>query len=436
MSLETIGIGMIGCGTVGQGVVRLLEEQAEVYANRVGATLEIKRILVRDTSRQRDVSVDASLMTDDADAFFETPGMSILVEVAGGIEPTLSYIKRALENGMHVVSANKHLLAVHGAEIYSTAREHEQAVAFEASCAGGIPILQALKFGLGANRIDALYGILNGTCNYILSKMTVEGTSYQQALEEAQAAGFAEADPTMDVNGADTAQKLAIIASLAFGVHATEDDVTFEGIENLDLTDIYYGQELGYTVKLLAIGRRVDDQFTLRVHPCFIHSSDIIAQVQGSFNAMSVFGHAVGHTLYFGRGAGQMPTASAVVGDLLNVASGWYPHAFKHSKIWPDQQVAISPANADEVRTRFYLRVMVKNQPGVMARLTNILAQHTISISAILQHEHEVDGYVPVVVTTDKAPQGDMFSAVQEIGQLDILTGDPVCLRIVDFPNG
>lgn len=436
MSESPLGIGIIGCGTVGVGVVKLLTDMRDVYARRVGRPIEIRRILVRSAKAKRDAAVPANLVTDDADAFFNDKRIAIIVEVAGGIDPVGKYVRRAIETGRHVVTANKSLLAAQGVELFALARKHKVAIAFEASCGGGIPILAALKFGLAANRIDALYGILNGTCNFILTQMTEAGASYADALAAAQARGYAEADPTLDVSGADTAQKLSIIAALAFGVCVDAAAVSCQGIDKLQSEDIFFGAELGYTIKLLAIAQRTDKGLSLRVHPCFVHMDEPLAQVRAAYNALSVFGHAVGHTMFYGHGAGQMPTASAVVGDILNVAAGWYPHAFASMCIWPDQHKATAIASPDIVTNRYYLRIAAKDQPGVMAKVAGVLGDHAISISAILQHESPDGGsFVPLIITTHDAPEGAMRSAAAAIAKLDVVADKPVCLRIIELPR-
>jgi homoserine dehydrogenase len=435
---SAIGIGLIGLGTVGQGVVKLLQEQAAEYTRRVGRPVELRKVLVRNASAKRTVKLAKSLITQDADAFFATPGIDIVVEVAGGLKPVGDYVKRALEAGKHVVTANKSLLAHRGGELFDLARRKGVSIAFEASCGGGIPILGALKFGLGANRIDALYGILNGTCNFILTKMSDNAEAYSTALAEAQRLGFAEADPTLDVSGADAAQKLCIVAALAFGVSVDCAKVAHEGIDKLQIEDINFGRELGYTIRLLAIGERINGGLSLRVQPCFVQNTQPLAQVRSSFNALSVFGHAVGHVMFYGRGAGQTPTASAVVSDILNVAGGWYPRAFESMNIWPDQHEKARLVDSDEVTARYYLRINVKDQPGVMAQLTKVLGDNGISISAVLQHEPgaQMTGHVPVVVTTYKASEGDIRKARRQLAKLKVVRDDPVCIRIIDFPQG
>lgn len=437
---QKIGVGMIGFGTVGSGVAKLLSEQADLYAQRLGTVIELRRVLVRDPAKyQGNDTAGAGLLTDDSDSFFATPDMPIVIEVAGGGDDIGGYVRRALSDGKHVVTANKSLLAAHGAELFALAHQHHVSIAFEASCGGGIPIVTALQFGLMANRIDALYGILNGTCNYILTEMTQHGRSYSNALSDAQAKGYAEADPALDVSGRDAAQKLAILASLAFGVRADGDQVRCEGIDRLDLTDVRFGAELGYNIKLLGIAQRCgetsNDAISLCTQPCFIHKDAPLAQVHGSFNALSVFGHAVGHTMYMGPGAGSLPTASAVVSDLINIVSGWYPKAFAAMNLWPDAHGPANVLNPDELESRYYLRINGKDTPGVTAKVSAILGEAQISLSAILQHEPDAGQLVPMVTTTHHVCEGALRQALAKITQLDTVAGDPVCIRIVDMPQ-
>lgn len=436
MSESVINIGMIGLGTVGCGVAKLLSEEASLYAERCGSQLRLRRILVRDLAKARTRNlVPPELLTDDPEVFFAT-GIDVLIEVAGGRGVISDHVRRGLTQGLNVVTANKSLLAAEGAELFALARAHNACIAVEASCGGGIPIMTAVQFGLMANRIRGLYGILNGTCNYILTQMTQQNRSYAESLGEAQQLGFAEADPTLDVSGRDAAQKLAVLASLAFGVRADEQQVWSEGIDTLDLADIRFAAELGYDIKLLAIGEQTDKGLSLRVHPCFIHADEPLAQVHGSFNALSVFGHANGHTMYYGRGAGQLPTASAVVGDLLNVASGWYPAAFGRMNLWCDRKPAAAIADAAELLSRYYLRVNALDVPGVMAKITKALGDAGISISAVLQHEVAAGQFVPVVIVTHEAREGAVASALEAIRRNDAIHGEPVRIRIVDMPKG
>ncbi|MBI1371440.1 MAG: homoserine dehydrogenase [Phycisphaera sp.] len=444
MSDKAIGVGLIGCGTVGSGVVKLLVEEADVYAQRLGRPIVIRKVLVREQDKDyKTEQVPKGALVHDPDAFFADDGIDVVIELAGGKGAALTFVKRALEAGKHVVTANKALLAAHGPELFPLARKHGVALAFEASCGGGIPFITALQHNLTANRNVAMYGILNGTCNYILTQMIDNGAPYEAALAEAQAAGFAEADPTLDVSGGDSAHKLAVLASLAFGVSLTDDEVPCEGIDTLDLTDVRFGTELGYTAKLLAIAERFNGKLALGVAPCFLHDDDPLARIGGSFNAISLFGHAVGHTLYSGRGAGMMPTASAVVGDLINIACGAYTAAFANLRIWPDQHEPADRMDPNDITTRFYLRVNVVDVPGVMGRLTTILGEHDISISAVMQHEPQEDDevhgggdIVPVVITTHDAKAGALRAAVRKIAALDSTRGEPVVIRIVDLPEG
>lgn len=437
MGQAAIGVGIIGCGTVGSGVIELLTQEAEVYARRIGRAISVRRVLVRNPQGafERTGLTDA-IVTSDVASFFATADMPIVIEVAGGKGVVGEYVRKALSSGKHVITANKSLLAAEGPELLALARKHHVSLAFEASCAGGIPIITALNFGLMANQIHALYGILNGTCNFILTEMVQKGKSYAVALKEAQELGYAEADPEMDVSGKDAAQKLAILASMAFGARVAEHQVRCEGIDKLQLEDIQYGSELGYGIKLLGIAERQPAGLSLSVQPCFIHKAEPLANVHGSFNAVSVYGHAVGHTMYLGRGAGKLPTASAIVSDLLNVASGWYPKAFGDMQLWADQHPAVASLNPEELQSRFYIRMTARDVPGVMAKVSTVLGEAGIGLSSILQHEANAGQWVPLVVTTHLARHGALLKAAREVSQMDIIQGEPVIIRVVDMPKG
>lgn len=436
MADRSVGVGLIGCGTIGYGVVKLLVQQAELYRHRLGKTLKLRRILdLRTHLDDPDGVIPMELLTADADAFFATDDMPIVIELAGGRGIVSQFVQRALKAGKHVVTANKALLAAEGPKLFAMARKHGVSIGFEASCGGGIPCITALNFGLLANQITALYGILNGTCNYILTEMTRKGKSYATALAEAQEAGYAEADPTLDVTGGDTAHKIAILGSLAFGVAATDKDVRTAGIDQLDLDDIRFAAELGYDIKLLGIAERTDAGVSLQVQPCFIWDDEQLAEVEGSFNALSVYGHAVGHTMYFGRGAGQDPTASAVVCDVINIASGWYPKAFAELKLWCDQHKPVKLIDPNEMMSRYYLRFNMLDRPRTLAKVTQILGDAGISLSGVIQHERAVGEFVPVVITTHQARYGALTSALAQIEKLDVIDGSPVAIRIVDMPT-
>lgn len=433
MNQNSCGISILGCGVVGGGVVRILTEQAELLRRRTGLRFDLRHVLVRDPARHH-ARGPLPFTTSAAEAI-DDPRVQVVLELMGGTGTAADCVERALRLGKPVVTANKSLLAARGPELFALARKHETCIAFEASCGGGIPIIDALQRGLIANRIDALIGIVNGTCNVILTRMTHNGWSYQQALAEAQKLGFAEADPTLDVSGRDAAQKLAILAGLAFNARVVEGDLHVEGIDTLHPTDIRYADELGYVIKLLAIAERDGDgRLTLRVHPTLVHKSDVLADVSGSFNAISVYGHALGHALFYGRGAGQMPTASAVVADLVGVATGVTPLAFRNLNIFPDSSEAAQVLPIEQLRSRYYLRLTARDLPGVMADVTRALGEQGISLSAIRQHEGNSQ-FVPVVVTTHTAREGAVRAALKVIDALPTIQPPTVCLRLIDQPT-
>ncbi len=438
MADDPVKVALIGCGTVGSGVVKLLVEQAELYTARLGRPIVIGPVLCRaEDVGPATAQVPEGGLVHDVDAFFDRAAdCQVVLELAGGKTFAKTVVERALEAGKHVVTANKALLAAHGRELFALARKHGVSIAFEASCGGGIPFITALQHNLPANRATALYGILNGTCNYILTQMTNHGVEYDDALADAQAKGYAEADPTLDVGGGDSAHKLAILASLAFGVSVTDSDVPCHGIDTLDLADIHFGAELGYEMKLLAIAEQAAEGLSLSVSPCFIGGDEQLAQVGGSFNAVSLYGHAVGHSLYYGRGAGQMPTASAVVGDLMNIVTGAYPAVFNNLRGWSDQFEPAKRIDADALTSRYYIRIGAKDVPGVVARFSKVLGEEGISLAAVLQHEVEAGSFVPVVITTHEAAAGAVRRAAARMAALDVIEGEPVVIRIVDMPEG
>lgn len=441
MSESTTGICLLGHGVVGAGVVRILAEQRELLAGRTGQRFDIRHVVVRDPVRHAGGGAETRHgklpLTADAHAAIDDPRTQIVVELIGGTTYAATLIERALTLGKPVVTANKSLLAARGAELFALARKHDTCIAFEASCGGGIPIIDALSRGLVANRIDAMLGILNGTCNVILTRMTRNGWSFADALAEAQKLGFAEADPALDVSGRDTAQKLALLAGLAFNVRVRESDLHVEGIDQLQPADIAFARELGYVIKLLAIAERANGtgKLALRVHPTLVHKDDVLAEVNGGFNAISVYGHALGHTLFYGRGAGAGPTASAVVADLVAVAVGTTPLLFKSLRIFPDSVPAVDVLPFEETRTRYYLRLTCKDEPGVLGQVTQVLGRHAISLSAIRQQETHDGQYVPVVITTHQAREGAMRASLGAIDALATIQGPSVCLRIVDMPS-
>ncbi|HAK45323.1 MAG TPA: homoserine dehydrogenase, partial [Spirochaeta sp.] len=362
------------------------------------------------------------------------PEISICVETIGGTTIAKDVTEKVLKAGRQVVTANKALLALHGPGLMKVARANGTAIGFEASCGGGIPIIRALCDGLAANRIDAFYGIVNGTCNYILTEMIQKGQSYADALADAQKDGLAEADPTLDVTGGDSSHKLAIMAALSFGKNIDYDKLSVQGIDTLDLADVNYGAELGYIVKLLAIAQRKDDGISLRVSPAFIKKDHPLAWVSGPFNAVSVYGSSVGHTMYYGRGAGGSPTASAVVADIISAAMGITKLQFETMDIWPDKTAPAVQLPVEDFEGKYYLRAMVADTPGMLSKLSAILGEHNISIASALQKEDDADSSsaVPIVITTYSTNEGNIRKAVDMIEKLDGVSGKPTFIGIVD----
>ncbi|HZZ43366.1 MAG TPA: homoserine dehydrogenase [Tepidisphaeraceae bacterium] len=433
---RSFGVTLLGCGIVGGGVTSILLNQHDLLQKRTGIDFRLQHVVVKDREAYPP-DHEKLPMSTDAMAAIDDPKTNVVIELIGGTGVAYEFVKRALSAGKPVITANKALLATKGPELFAIARANNTCIAFEASAGGGIPIIDALQRGLVANRVDALLGIVNGTCNFILSQMTQKGWSYDQALKEAQAQGFAEANPHMDVSGKDTMQKLAILAGLAFNVRIEEADIHLEGIDTLNAADIKYADELGYTIKLLAIAeRQKGDAISLRVHPTLVHKADQLAQVSGSFNAISFYGHALGHAVFYGRGAGRMPTASAVVADLIGVALGTTPAMFKSLNIFPDQCPKAVVLPFDQLQSRYYLRLTAKDQPGVLAQVTKVLGDQKISIASFVQHETPAtDGSVPLVLTTHRAQEGAMQTAIKQINALAPITAPAISLRIVDQPK-
>jgi homoserine dehydrogenase len=439
---EPYGIALIGCGTVGGGVARLLLEQPDRLAARAGRPLQLRRVVVRDPAKPRPVPLPRDLITTDLRTVLDDPAVQVAVEVVGGTDWARRAVLDLLAAGKHVVTANKALLALHGAEVFDAARRYGRAVAFEASVAGGIPIVTALAQGLAANQIVALQGILNGTSNFILTAMTELGHGYAAALAEAQRLGYAEADPALDVDGTDAAHKLAILAQLAFGLPVPLSAIDRRGIAGLHEMDIRFARELGYTIKLLAESwletdpeRRGAGQLALHVSPVLLRHQAPLAQVRGAYNAINVVGDAVGDTLYYGRGAGQMPTASAVVADIIDMAVGRAQRTFQTLRLWSGNGGGITLRPSAAVRSRFYLRLLVEDRPGVLAEIAQQLAQHQISISSLIQHEalddHEGDT-VPLVLMTHAVQTGNFRAAAAGIDRLGCVSGPGVYFPVGD----
>jgi homoserine dehydrogenase len=434
--MKPVAVGLLGLGTVGTGVARMLKEQTRRISRRAGRPIYWKWALVRDLERARDVSLEDVQLTDDASLILDDPDVEVIIETMGGIQPALGYTMAALAGGKSVVTANKALLAEYGERIFSMARDCQGTVAFEASVGGGIPIVQALGVSLAANEIQSIAAIVNGTCNFILTRMTSEGLSYEGALREAQDLGYAEADPTMDVDGTDTAHKLTILAQLAFEANIQPKQIPRVGIDRLHQIDLKYANELGYSIKLLAMARLSDSGLELRVAPTLVRHGTPLAEVRGPYNAVRVVGDAVGDTLFYGRGAGSMPTASAVVADLIDVVSGRAALGLRPQRLWSEYapEVPLTPAN--KVKSRYYLRFSIADRPGGLARLAHILGERNISIASVIQHDPgddaPPDSPVSLVIMTHVAVEADIQSAIAEINLLEVVHAPSVCLGVED----
>src|SRR5262245_54667703 len=432
---EPLNIALLGCGTVGGGVAKMLLEQHDRIAARAGRPINLRKVVVRDPNKPRAVTLPRELASTDVLAAINDPNVQVVVELIGGTDVARQAVLAALAAGKHVVTANKALLAQHGPEIYAAAHRAERTVAFEASVAGGVPIIAALGQGLAANRIISLQGILNGTSNFILTAMTEEKWGYARAVAEAQKLGFAEADPTLDVDGSDAAHKLAILAQLAFGVAVAPAAISRRGIADVHEMDIRFAGELKHTVKLLAEGWRSDGELALQVAPVLLRESMPLAQVRGGANAVEVCGDLVGETLFYGPGAGMMPTASAVLADIIDLAVGRAQRTFATLKLWALKDGGPTLRPADSVPSRFYLRLLVADRPGVLADVCRALADEQVSISSVIQHEaldeHEGD-IVPLVILTHTAPTGRFRAAAERIGRLGGVTAPSVYYSVAD----
>jgi homoserine dehydrogenase len=433
--MPPVNVGIIGCGTVGTGVVRLLLERAAMFSRRLGTPLILRRVAEVDPARARAAGAGPDLFTSRDLDILDDPAIDIVVELIGGLDTARDLVLTAIERGKHVVTANKALLAHHGNDIFAAAAEKGVEVAFEASVCGGIPIIVALRQGLAANRIQELLGILNGTTNYILTQMSERNLPYEQALAEAQAHGFAEADPTLDVEGVDAAHKLAILTALAYGARINFDAVSVTGISKIDPLDLQFAWEFGYAVKLLAITREDNNRLEARVHPTLIPRDHMLAGVGGAMNAVYITGDAVGPILLSGAGAGMMPTASAVISDILdltrNLALG-----IKRRVPPLGSETALSTTRVvkplEDIVTNYYFRFAALDRPGVLSQVSGVLGKYNISIAAVIQKGREVRGAVPIVMITHEAREADMQKALAEIDHLPVVSPPAVVYRIED----
>jgi len=434
---KVISIGLIGFGTIGTGVIKLLRKNGELIAGRLGAEIRLKRIADIDIRKSRGIPMDEALLTTNAADILNDPEIDIVVELMGGYEPARTFILTAIGQGKHVVTANKALLATHGDDIFRAAAQHGVNIGFEASVGGTIPVIKTIKESLIANRIQSIFAIVNGTSNFILSKMTDEGGSFETVLKEAQNLGFAEADPVYDIEGVDAAHKLAILLSLCYGKKVHLDDLYREGISRIGEQDIAFARELGYRVKLLAIAIRRETEIEARLHPTMIPFDHLLANVNANFNAFHIVGDASGSIFLYGQGAGMMPTAGAVVSDIVDIArdirkgiAGRVPPRVLDEEAI--EEIQLMPF--DQIRTNYYFRFTVADLPGVLSRISGILGANDISIATVIQKGRmkTQGGGVPIVMTTYKARERDVRRALEDIDRLDIVMGKTMLIRIED----
>ncbi|MBI2525577.1 MAG: homoserine dehydrogenase [Candidatus Rokubacteria bacterium] len=430
--MTEIRIGLLGLGTVGAGVVKILDSHRDEMQERTDCQLTLAAVADADLTRPREgIDLARLPLCPDAAQVLEDPSIQIVIELIGGLEPARTFILRAVAAGKHVVTANKALLAHHGTEIFEEARRHRVMLGFEAAVAGGIPLLRAVREGLPANRMASVFGIVNGTCNYILSKMTDEGLDFSVVLKEAQARGYAEADPTLDIEGMDSAHKLQILAMLAFRTSLDLKDIYTEGITGVGHEDVTNAAELGYRIKLLAIAKASDGGLEARVHPTMIPAQSPLAAVSGVYNAVFITGDNVGNLMFYGRGAGQLPTASAVWSDALEIARR-VAHGIPALPVeLPSVAKAPLPLRPmDEIRSAYYLRVMALDRPGVLAQVAGILGRHDISLVSVLQKGRAEGEAVPVVMMTHEARERDMRAALAAIDRLPVVASRTTMIRV------
>lgn len=421
--MDAIKIGLLGLGTVGTGVAKVLKDNQRIIEKRVGRPVQLAKVLVKDIQKPRDSVISKEIITNNPKDILENPDIDIVIEVMGGIDIAKDYILKAFENGKHVVTANKDLIAIHGKEIFEVARNKQKDFLFEASVAGGIPIIRPLKECLSGNKLDEVMGIINGTTNYILTKMTLEGSDFHEVLKEAQELGYAESDPTSDIEGLDAARKLAILASVAFNTRVTLGDVFVEGITKITADDIQYAKDLGYVIKLLGIAKNLNTGIEVRVHPAFIPQDHPLATVNDVFNAIFVKGDAVGEAMFYGKGAGEMPTASAVVGDIVAAARGIvYGVSGRISCTCFEEKPIIE---IGDIKSEYFLRLKVADKPGVLASIASVFGNHEVSIASVMQKSTGKNGKAEVVLITHKVSENSVQDALQIIGGMSIV--DTIC---------
>ncbi|MDP2938210.1 MAG: homoserine dehydrogenase [Candidatus Omnitrophota bacterium] len=428
--MKKINVGLIGFGNVGTGAVKILSDRKHFLSNKIGLEINIKKICDKDISSKRNVAVDRCLFTKDAKEIINDPQIDIIVELMGGIHPAKEYIAEALKKGKSIVSANKALLAQEGRELFALAQDRGKSIYFEASVGAGIPIIKSLREGLVANKFYSIFGIVNGTSNFILSQMSNNNCTFNDALNEAKAKGFAEKDPTLDIEGMDSAHKLILLTYLCFGRFVSLEDIFIEGISQVSLADVNYAKELGFEIKLLAIAKKESDELEVRVHPTLIPKMHLLSSVSGIFNALYVSSDLAGNLLFYGPGAGQLSAASAVVSDLVDLTQGLKAGMFR-----PTLNIAVDKSikklrRINEIESRYYIRFMTVDKPGVLAKIAGVLAKFGISIASVTQKERKKAQVVPIVMIIHEAKEKDLRSALEIIGRLDIIKEKSVAIRI------
>lgn len=426
---DTYSIGLIGFGTIGAGVVETFNLNLDLMEQKVGAKIKLKKVVDLDIETDRGVKIDKNILSTDVNDILEDPEIDIVIELIGGYEPAKSFILKAVSNGKHVVTANKALLAKHWEEILQSANDNNVRICFEASVGGGIPLLHPLNESLGANHIQSIYGIINGTANYILTKMTDEGLGFEEVLKEAQEKGYAEQDPAFDIEGHDTAQKLIILTILGFGVYVKQDNFHVEGISRIKQEDIeFIKNEMGYSIKLLAISRINGGELEVRVHPTLIPQNHLLASVNGVFNGVYIVGDIVGPVMMYGQGAGMMPTASAVVGDCLNIMEN-----MERQNIYGPADTEVKQIkNIEDIKSKYYLRLTAVDKPGVLHVISGILSKYDISIEAVNQKKKDEGQEVPIFMVMHEALEKNMQNAIKEINALHFVKNDTLFIRVLE----
>ena len=436
--MESLQVGLVGLGTVGTGVAKILLQETAWLKRRTGLEIRLRRIADIDIHRDRGLDLSGITVSSDAQDILNDPDISVLIELIGGIEPAKTFLLEAMARKKHVITANKALLASHGPELFRAAAEAGVEIGFEAAVAGGIPILRCIKEGLAADRIRSIAGIINGTANYILSTMTEQGLEFSECLQEAQKQGYAEADPSLDINGKDTAHKLAILVALAHGIQVQPDAIYTEGIQHITGRDIRYAEELGYRIKLLALSKINEGELEVRVHPAMIPGDHPLAKVNQAFNAVYVTGENTGPVMFFGKGAGMMPTGSAVVGDLIDVARNRQLGARRSLPplgFYGDFPQEAGMERVEDHVTRYYIRFPVVDRPGVLSTIAGVLGKHEISIHSVIQHGRRKGGPVQIIMLTHEAREQGLQNALEEINRMDLVLDKCLFIRIEDLIN-